>query len=194
MIGSIRGKLISRRPDGVLLEAASGVGYQLSVPLGTLSNLPAEGAEAFLYVYTHVREDALQLFGFASEEEKRVFISLIGISGIGPKVAMNVLSGTSPEELMQAIEAEDVAVLTKIPGLGKKTAQRLLLELREKLPRRLTPEDNVFKDTLSALVNLGYKKTEASEVLQKAREKGHNDIEGLLKEALRLLNQGGTEA
>ncbi|MDI6744909.1 MAG: Holliday junction branch migration protein RuvA [Thermodesulfovibrionales bacterium] len=186
MIGSLRGKLISRRPDNVIVEAG-GVGYQVNVPLSILSNLPEEGSAVFLNIYTHVREDALQLYGFATEDEKRIFTTLLGVTGIGPKMALNILSGISHDDFMRAIEEEDVALLCRIPGLGKKTAHRLILELREKLPRLGKVRDRVFEDTLSALVNLGYKKAEAIDSLEMAYKKGHKDIETLVKESLKYL-------
>lgn len=186
MIGSLRGKLVSRRPDNVIVEAG-GVGYQVNVPSSILSNLPAEGSAVFLNIYTHVREDALQLYGFATEDEKRIFTTLLGITGIGPKMALNILSGISHDDFMHALEKEDVVLLCRIPGLGKKTAHRLILELREKLPRAEKSRDRLFEDTLSALVNLGYKKSEAIESLEMAYKKGYKDIETLLKESLKYL-------
>ncbi|MDA8084564.1 MAG: Holliday junction branch migration protein RuvA [Nitrospiraceae bacterium] len=186
MIGSLRGKIVSRRPDAVLIDV-NGVGYAVTVTIPTLSNLPADGREVFLHIHTHVREDALQLFGFESEDEKRTFLVLLGISGIGPKVALNILSGISYNEFLRAIESEDIAMLCRIPGLGKKTAGRLILELREKLPKSEGSHDRLFEDTLSALVNLGYKRNVALEYLEKTHKKGFNDIESLLKETLKLL-------
>jgi Holliday junction DNA helicase RuvA len=192
MIGSLRGKLISRRPDNIIVEAG-GVGYQVNVPLSILSNLPEEGSTVFLNIYTHVREDALQLYGFATEDEKRIFTTLLGVTGIGPKMALNILSGISHDDFMRAIEEEDVALLCRIPGLGKKTAHRLILELREKLPRLGKARDRLFEDTLSALVNLGYKKAEAIESLEMAYKKGHKDIETLVKESLKYLTGNTSE-
>lgn len=186
MIGSLRGKLISRRPDNVIVEV-HGIGYQVNVPLNILSNLPNEGSEVFLHIYTHVREDALQLFGFSDEDEKKIFTTLLGVTGIGPKMALNILSGISHDDFRKAIEAEDVALLCRVPGLGKKTAHRLILELREKLPSIDKPKDRIFEDTLSALVNLGYKKSEAQQSLELAYKKGLKDIESLLKESLKYL-------
>ncbi|HTR45148.1 MAG TPA: Holliday junction branch migration protein RuvA [Thermodesulfovibrionales bacterium] len=188
MIGSLRGRLISKRPDNVLVEAA-GVGYLVSVPVNLLAALPAEGAEVFLYVHTHVREDALQLYGFPSEDEKRIFTTLLAISGIGPKMALNILS-MPVKDFLRALDTEDVAMLCRVPGLGKKTAHRLILELKEKLPRVQGPRDRVFEDTLSALINLGYRKAEAQECLELALRKGHTGIEELLKEALKCLTSG----
>jgi Holliday junction DNA helicase RuvA len=127
--------------------------------LNVLADLPERGRKSSS-IYTHVREDALQLFGFTSEDEKKIFMVLLGISGIGPKMALNVLSGLSHEEFHNAIDTEDVAMLCRIPGLGKKTAQRLILELREKLPSATGKKDRIFEDTLSAL-QPGYKKNMA---------------------------------
>jgi holliday junction DNA helicase RuvA len=188
VIGSLRGKIISKRPDNFLVEA-HGVGYQVQVPLNTLSQLPHEGQEVFLHIYTHVREDALQLFGFGSEDEKKIFTTLLGVTGIGPKMALNVLSGLSLDEFLAALEAEDVVMLCRIPGLGKKTAHRLILELREKLPKAAGSKDRVFEDALSALVNLGYKKNIAQEFLEPVYKQGHTDIETLLKETLKLMSE-----
>jgi holliday junction DNA helicase RuvA len=186
MIGSLRGIVLARRPDNVIIDI-NGVGYQVNLPLNVLADLPEEGKEVFLHVYTHVREDALQLFGFTSEDEKKIFMVLLGISGIGPKMALNILSGLSHEEFLGAIDSEDVAMLCRIPGLGKKTAQRLILELREKLPSSAGIKDRLFEDTLSALINLGYKRNIAQESLEKSYKQGFNDIEGLLKETLKQL-------
>jgi len=186
MIGSLRGIVQSRRPDNVIIDV-NGVGYQVNVPLNVLANLPEEGNEVFLHIYTHVREESLQLFGFTSDNEKKIFMVLLGISGIGPKMALNILSGLSYEDFLAALDTEDVALLCRIPGLGKKTAHRLILELREKLPSVTGIKDRLFEDTLSALVNLGYKKNLAQESLEKTYKQGFNDIEGLLKETLKQM-------
>lgn len=178
--------MISGRPDGIIVDV-NGVGYMVHVPLHVIPELPGEGKEVSLHIHTHVREDSLQLFGFLSEDEKKVFLALLGISGIGPKMALNVLSGISHDDFLNAIEKEDVALLCRIPGLGKKTAHRLILELREKLPSPTGAKDRMFEDTLSALVNLGYKKTIAQDVLEKAYKQGFGDIENLLRETLKLL-------
>jgi Holliday junction DNA helicase RuvA len=187
MIGSLRGRLINKKPDYVLVDVG-GVGYIVHVPLNALSSLPDEGHEVFLRIHTHVRDDAIQLFGFSSEEEKKVFTTLLGVSGVGPKMALNVLSGISHDDFLGAVRQEDVAMLCRIPGLGKKTAHRLILELRDKLPAPSTVKENVFEDALSALVNLGYKKNTAQECLDKTYQQGYRDIESLLKETLKLLN------
>ena len=186
MIGSLRGVLLSKRPYEALVEA-SGVGYRVSVPLGTLSSLPEEGSVVFLYVHTQVREDAIQLYGFSSEQEKAIFTTLLGITGIGPKVALNIISGITHDDFLRAVESEDVALLSKIPGLGKKTAHRIVLELKGKLSFAEPARDRAFDDALSALVNLGYKRQAALESLEKAWKKGYNDIETLLRESLKAL-------
>jgi Holliday junction DNA helicase RuvA len=191
MIGTLRGKLLIKSPTEIVIET-SGVGYRVLVPLNTLSELPGVGEQVFLFIYTHVREDAIHLYGFLTEEQKRIFMTLLGITGIGPKVALNVISGISHDDFLQAVEAEDVALLTKVPGLGKKTAHRIVLELKGKLPQLgEAPVDRVFGDTLSALVNLGYRKADAVEALEMARKKGYNEIEPLLRESLKILTGAG---
>lgn len=189
MIGSIRGKLVLKRTGAVIVEAF-GVGYEISMPLSSFARLPNEGAEVFLFIYTHVRDDALKLFGFGSEQEKQIFTTLLGVNGVGPKLALNILSGASVSDFMQAVEAGDIQSLSKIPGVGKKTAGRIVLELKQKLPSIGTQRDAVFEDALSALVNLGYRKTEAIQSLEKVSKKGYNGIENLLKEALKELTEG----
>ncbi len=188
MIASLKGKLLLKRPDSLIIEVG-GVGYNVQVPLTILSTLPDEGSDVFLYIYTYVREDALQLYGFQKEDDKRIFTTLIGILGIGPKIALSILSTISTEELLMAINSEDIDLLCKVPGLGKKTAQRLILELKEKLPVLKEKRDTIYEDTLSALLNLGYKKSIAKEALDKAYNAGYKDIESLLKEALRYLTR-----
>jgi len=193
MIGSLRGKLLSRSPSDVIVEAG-GVGYRVNVPLNALSSLPTVGTEVFLHIYTHVREDAFQLYGFPSEEEKRIFVTLLGVTGIGPRLALNIVSGIKHDDFLRAVESEDITMLTRVPGLGKKTAQRMVLELRGKLPREGAPAgDRIHDDALSALVNLGYKKSHASEALQWAAGKGHEEIEPLLKDALKYLTGEASE-
>ncbi|MBI5212806.1 MAG: Holliday junction branch migration protein RuvA [Nitrospirae bacterium] len=188
MIASLRGRLISKKPDYLIVEVG-GVGYHVNVPVTLLSDLPDEHKDVFLFVYTHVREDAIQLYGFQTDDDKRIFTTLLGISGIGPKVALNILSTISPDNFYNAINSEDVDMLCKAPGLGKKTAHRLILELRGKLPSLKEKKNMLYDDTLSALVNLGYKKNIAQEVLEKAYDSGHRDIESLLKEALKYLTK-----
>ncbi len=186
MIGSLRGKLLIKGPQEVIVETA-GVGYHVIVGVNALSELPPEGREVFLYIYTHVRDDAIELFGFPSVEEKRVFKTLLGVSGIGPKVALNIVSAIPHEDFLKAVEAEDIAFLTRVPGLGKKTAHRLVLELRGKLPRKEQPRERVFEDALSALVNLGYRKSDAVGAVEKAYNMGQSEIEPLIKASLKFL-------
>jgi Holliday junction DNA helicase RuvA len=190
MIATLRGKLISKRPDGVIVDVG-GVGYSVSVPLSTLSSLPDEASEVFLFTYMHVREDILQLFGFQNEEDKRIFTTLIGVSGIGPKIALSILSTIPADTFYGLVHSEDVEALCRVPGLGKKTAQRIILELREKLPALALKEkkDALYDDTLSALVNLGYKKNVAQDALDKAYDSGLRDIESLLRETLKYLTK-----
>jgi Holliday junction DNA helicase RuvA len=174
VIAYLRGRILSKASNAVIVDC-NGVGYELAISITTFTELGAEGAEAKLHVHTHVREDALALFGFAELTEKRLFEKLLTISGIGPKLAITVLSGISAERLVGAIRAGDHATLTKIPGIGKKTAERVVLELKDKLDDMVgsTPETGarfslgtVADDVLSALVNLGY----ARPVAQKAVE------------------------
>ena len=190
MIASLRGKLISKRPDGVVVDVGN-IGYGVSVPLSILSSLPDEASEVFLFTYMHVREDILQLFGFRSEEEKRIFMTLIGVSGIGPKIALSILSTIPTDTFYSLVHSEDVEALCRVPGLGKKTAQRIILELREKLPTLAMKEkkDALYDDTLSALINLGYKKNVAQDALDRAYDSGSRDIESLLKETLKYLTK-----
>jgi Holliday junction DNA helicase RuvA len=188
MIASLRGRLLSKRPDNLIVEV-NGVGYSVNVPISTLASLPDESAEVFLFIYTHVREDALILFGFRTEEEKRIFLTLINVSGIGPKIALAILSSIPAEIFYGLVHSEDVDALCRVPGLGKKTAQRIILELREKLPAMREKKDILYEDTLSALVNLGYKKNMAQDALDKAYGAGASDIESLLKETLKYLKK-----
>ncbi len=167
---------MSKSPNSVVIECG-GVGYELAISVATFTDLGAEGNEARLHVYTHVREDALLLFGFSEREEKRLFEKLLTISGIGPKLAITVLSGISAERLVGAIRAGDHATLTKIPGIGKKTAERVVLELKDKLddmqgftnvPAAPTSLGAVADDVLSALVNLGYPRPVAQRAVELA--------------------------
>jgi len=172
MIAHLRGTLLSKTPQHAVVEAA-GVGYEVTISIPTFTALPAEGKEVSLLIYTHVREDALALFGFMSRPEKRLFEKLLSISGIGPKLAVTVLSGLPPEKLVAAIHGQDHATLTRIPGVGKKTAERIVLELKDKLddmaiaviPGVATP---VSEDVLSALTNLGYPRPTAQKGIEAA--------------------------
>lgn len=197
MIGYLEGKLRQKTPDYILLDV-NGVGYFLQVPLSTFYELPGLGRAASLFVHTHVREDALQLYGFRTSEEKETFLHLIAVNGVGPRLAVNILSGIQPGELHQAVKNQDRKRLQSIPGVGKKTAERILLELRDRLKLGaeadtgpsvpLVPEDT-YSDALSALLNLGYRPTEAGKALGQAQKRlgPGPPLESLLKEALRAL-------
>ena len=175
MIAHLRGQILSKTPNSVVVECG-GVGYELAISVATYSEIGGEGKEVSLHVHTHVREDALALFGFAELQEKRLFEKLLTISGIGPKLAITVLSGINAERLVGAIRAGDHATLTKIPGIGKKTADRVVLELKDKLDDMagVVAADApvslgaVADDVLSALVNLGYARTAAQKAVEAA--------------------------
>jgi Holliday junction DNA helicase RuvA len=196
VIAHLRGRILEKQPTRVVVDVA-GVGYDVAVPLSTFYGLGDPGAEVALRVHTHVREDALALYGFATALELELFNRLISISGIGPKLALAVLSGIEPPDLVTAIERGDVARLTAIPGVGKKTSERIVLELKDRLPRKppsaaaagagSTDELMVRDDLLSALMNLGYHRPLAEKAVDAAlktigREAG---FELTLKQALR---------
>ena len=177
MIAHIRGQILSKAPNAVVVEC-NGVGYELAISVSTFTELAAEGKEVKLHVHTHVREDAFLLFGFAELAEKRLFEKLLTISGIGPKLAITVLSGISADRLVGAIRSGDHATLTKIPGIGKKTAERVVLELKDKLDdlAGFTAAGEIVRpslgataeDVLSALVNLGYSRPVAQKAVESA--------------------------
>jgi Holliday junction DNA helicase RuvA len=196
MIGRLTGRLASKAPDQILLDV-SGVGYLVHIPLSTFYELPEQESPASLWIHTHVREDALALYGFLTERERSLFLLLLGVTGIGPRVALTVLSGIPPSELVDALRRQDVRRLVAVPGVGKKTAERMVLELAEKaanLPgeaRGKEPEAVASDDVLSALVNLGYRKAEAERAVDAvARAGAPNDFSAFLKEALRRLTAG----
>jgi Holliday junction DNA helicase RuvA len=171
MIAHLRGKLLAKHPNQAIVETA-GVGYDVTITVPTFSDLPAVGAEVALHIHTHVREDLLALYGFLRPSEKKLFEKLITVSGIGPKLAITILSGMAADEMIGAIRGNDIARLTRIPGIGKKTAERMVLELRDKLPEPGTataaPLSNLSateEDVLSALVNLGYQRAAAEKAL-----------------------------
>jgi Holliday junction DNA helicase RuvA len=191
MIGRIHGRLIEKHPPQIVVDV-QGVGYELDVPMSTFYQLPATGAEVSLYTHLVVREDAHQLYGFATEPERRAFRQLLRISGIGARTALSVLSGLSVADLSEAVAAQDGGLLTKIPGIGRKTAERLLLELRDKLDAvAVAPAagtgDGQAADITNALLALGYNEREAGWAL-KQLPAGLNVAEGI-RQALRLLSK-----
>ena len=174
MIAHLRGKLLAKHPNQAIVETA-GVGYDVTISVPTFSDLPAVGGEVALHIHTHVREDALALYGFLRPSEKLLFEKLLTVSGIGPKLAITILSGMAADEMVGAIRGNDVARLTRIPGIGKKTAERMVLELRDKLPQPgpatapTVPAMNATEeDVLSALLNLGYQRAAAEKALAAA--------------------------
>jgi len=197
VIAHLRGRISEKHPNRVIVDVG-GVGYEVFIPLSTFYGLGAPGGDIVLRVHTHVREDALQLFGFATELEQQLFERLIGVSGIGPKVALAVLSGIEPQELIRAIERGDLARLTAIPGVGKKTSERIVLELKDRLPRvpdaavaaglESPVESALQDDVVSALVNLGYHRPLAEKAFASAiRIVPDSGFERTLKQALREL-------
>jgi Holliday junction DNA helicase RuvA len=201
LIAHITGKLIQKQPNSVIVDVG-GVGYELTVPLSTFYDLGDTGAEVSLRAYTYVREDALQLFGFRTEREKRLFLLMIGVSGIGPKLAITALSGMSAEELIHAIRSGNLAKLVGVPGIGKKTAERMLVELKDKVAQLASPEMEeqlkagavisagaaMHDDLISALINLGYQKAAVEKAVASViREKPEAGFEMALKQALARL-------
>jgi len=195
VIAHLRGRLFAKHPNRLIVDV-NGVGYDVAVPLSTFYGLGEPGAEIALRIHTHVREDALLLYGFATVLEQDLFERLIGISGIGPKVALAVLSGIEPKELVRAVERGDVARLTAIPGVGKKTSERMVLELKDRLPRAQAGEagadaaeaPQLREDVLSALINLGYHRPLAEKAVDAARNATPDgSFERTLKQALREL-------
>jgi len=196
MIAHLRGRLFSKQPGQAIVEAA-GVGYDVTISVPTFTSLPAEGAEVSLWIHTHVREDALALYGFIDRNEKRLFERLITVSGVGPKLAIKILSGLSSERTVQAIRAQDHAQLTRIPGVGKKLAERLVVELKDKLEDFAAPpapaathHGPAADDVLSALVNLGYQRPAAEKAIEQAVAKDKDssaDFDALFRGALKLI-------
>jgi Holliday junction DNA helicase RuvA len=200
VIAQLRGRILEKHPNRVIVDV-NGVGYDVFIPLSTFYVVGDAGAEVTLRTHTHVREDALSLFGFATLLEQELFERLIGVSGIGPKVALAVLSGIEPLELIKAIERQDLARLTAIPGVGKKTAERIVLELKDRLPRPhvavaalggepVPAMSEVRDDVLSALVNLGYHRPLAEKAVASALQIVPDaGFERTLKQALRELSK-----
>jgi holliday junction DNA helicase RuvA len=196
MIAHLRGKLLVKHPNQAVVEAA-GVGYDVTISVPTFSDMPAVGSEVALHIHTHVREDIIALYGFLRPSEKLLFEKLITVSGIGPKLAITILSGMAADEMVGAIRGNDVARLTRIPGIGKKTAERMVLELRDKLPETgvvtapAIPSMNATEeDVLSALVNLGYQRAAAEKALAIAAKNGKTaSFDAMFRETLAALSK-----
>ena len=189
----LRGKLLEKRPNQVLLDVG-GVGYQVQIPLSTFAGLGTLHAEATLLIHTHLREDQLSLYGFVTAREKQCFELLLSASGVGPSLALKILSGMSLEELVPAIRKGDLAQLVRIPGVGKKTAERIVVELRDKLAvvdvpgtGKPTTRSQLESDVASALVNLGYDDRSVENAIEKSRGAGSADFESLLRASLQIL-------
>ena len=201
MIARLRGTLIEKLPSRIVVDVG-GVGYDVQVPLSTFYGLGEPGATVALRIHTHVREEAIALFGFSTALEQDLFERLIAVSGIGPKLGLAVLSGIEPADLVRAIRTQDVARLTKIPGIGKKTAERIGLELKDRLPLAATqpaepaataprPEDQLKDDLLSALTNLGYQSAVAEKTIDKIiAAEPDAEFEQALRQALRFMIKG----
>jgi Holliday junction DNA helicase RuvA len=195
MIAHLRGKLIHKEPGQAVVEAA-GVGYDVAISVPTFTALPGLGVETSLFIHTQVSEDQIALFGFLDREEKRLFERLITVSGVGPKLAVKILSGLSPERTVQAIRAQDHAQLTRIPGVGKKLAERLVVELKDKLEDFAVPPapsavaGPAVDDVLSALINLGYQRPAAEKAIEQSVAKDKAlaaDFDGLFRAALKII-------
>jgi Holliday junction DNA helicase RuvA len=204
MIAHLSGTLLSKQATSVILDVA-GVGYEVTIPLSTFYDLEEAGSKVQLRIYTHVREDALQLYGFKTARERELFLRLISVSGIGPKLGITLLSGMSADEMIASIRTNNLARLTLIPGIGRKTAERLVVELRDRVASLSSPEleeelgaksgtpaapseDAMRSDALSALVNLGYQKTAAEKSVASALSEGGDvSVESILRRSLRKL-------
>jgi len=197
MIAFLRGRVLDKQPNRIIVDV-QGVGYELHVPLSTYYDIGEEGSDVSVRVYTHVREDALQLFGFLTELERQLFERLISINGIGPKLAIAVLSGLDPRELVVAVQRGDVARLVSIPGVGKKTAERIVLELRDRLQQLAVPvmastpastgADRLRIDLVSALQNLGYHRPQAEKAVESTLASSPDaTFEDALRQVLREL-------
>lgn len=194
MIAHLKGTLIKKMPASAILDV-NGVGYEVFIPLTTYYELPGPGDALSFFIHTHVREDALKLYGFLSEADKTVFETLISINKVGPKLALTILSGLSAQGLAQAVAEQDVVRLNAIPGVGSKTAERLVLELKDKL-MPLEPShggtpvaaNGVMSDALSALINLGYKRPAAEQALKTVWQNGPSSLENLIKDSLNVLS------
>ncbi len=192
MIGRLEGLVLDKSAEGVLL-GVGGVGYEVQCPLTVIDRLPRKGAECALSIHTHVREDQISLFGFSTADERRLFRQLIGVSGIGPRTALACLSGMDAETLIGAIANADAKALARTPGIGKRTAERIILELKDKVggvPGRPSTDSGLLTDLESALTNLGYSSREVEKLLASLGEKAATmDFESLLREALKRLRR-----
>lgn len=197
MIAMLNGKIAYKSPDHIILDV-NGVGYRVLIPFSTYYELPEEGGTASLHIHTSVREDAIQLYGFRTRLEKTFFQLLISVTGVGPKLARDILSNIQPGPLAQALVQGDIHKLSTIPGIGKKTAERLVLELKDKAGKldlsllpvtetRQIPAEDVAGDVVSALLNLGYKEPQVRKALAGLDAAGGVTVEGLLKQALKIL-------
>ena len=198
MIAHLKGKLTYKSPIEIAIDV-NGVGYQVFVPLSTFYALPELEEDVFLDIHTHMREESLKLFGFYTTDEKKIFEKLIAINKVGPKLALTILSGMPPAELFTTIDSNDIGKLSTIPGIGRKTAERLILEMRDKMDgisldsgiqEDSIPQNGLLDDALSALVNLGYKKNQAEQTLKKVYPEGKvgDSIEDIIKKSLNLLS------
>lgn len=197
MIAHLRGKLLSKHPNQAIVETG-GVGYDVTISVPTFSDLPSVGSEVALFIHTHVREDLIALYGFFRPAEKQLFEKLITVSGIGPKLAITILSGMPADDMVGAIRGNDIARLTRIPGIGKKTAERMVLELRDKLVPQTSAGHEpiaptlsaVEEDVLSALLNLGYQRAAAEKALTQAVKMGKTaSFDALFREAMAVLSK-----
>jgi len=193
MISHLRGKLLAKHPNQAIVETG-GVGYDVTISVPTFTDLPGNGGDVALHIHTHVREDVIALYGFLRSSEKRLFEKLITVSGIGPKLAITILSGMAADEMVNAIRGNDIARLTRIPGIGKKTAERMVLELRDKLTVEKAGEvapvsalSAVEEDVVSALVNLGYQRAAAEKALASISKNGQFDA--MFRQALAVLSK-----
>jgi len=194
VIAHLRGRILRKGPQEAVLDVG-GVGYRVAIPVSTFYRLGEPGAEVELRTYTHVREDTLALYGFLTAAEQDMFERLISVGGVGPKLAVNILSGIEVPELVSALRTSDVSRLTRVPGVGRKTAERLIVELKDKMPAVVADEAPAARtgggpkeDLLSALVNLGYSRGEVERGVDKAlREDGSGRFEDLLRRALQIV-------